>query len=94
MSPQSLFALQLKFGTLMMETQTVMTLRMLAMAGIIPARPGENARMVNEKGPAMIKAYAAATDAIMKGQRPEQIMNAAMTPVSQRVHSNRKRLSA
>ncbi|KIN63331.1 Antifreeze protein, type I [Sulfitobacter noctilucicola] len=93
MTPTDLFALQLRLGTLFIETQAVMSLRLLAMGGVIPSHPGENTRMVSEKGPAMTKAFAAATQAMMEGKRPEQIMSAAITPVSKRVRSNRKRLS-
>jgi hypothetical protein len=49
--------------------------------------------MMAEKGPAMTKAYMAATEAMMKGQRPDQVMQAAMKPVSRKVRSNRKRLT-
>lgn len=93
MTPQAFFALQLKFGSLMLETQTVMALRLLAMGGVIPARPGENARMINEKAPAMTKSFMAASEAMMLGKRPEEVMNAAMAPVSRKVRSNRKRLA-
>jgi hypothetical protein len=92
MFPSELFSLQLKMTTLMAETQTVMALRLLGMSGAIPAKHGENERMVDEKGPAMAKAFAAGTKAMMAGQRPDQIMSAAMAPVSKRVTSNRKRL--
>ncbi|MGC1506109.1 MAG: antifreeze protein [Sulfitobacter sp.] len=76
----------------MAESQTVMTLRLLAMSGAIPAKHGENERMVDEKAPAMAKAFAAASKAMMQGARPDQIMSAALAPVSKRVTSNRKRL--
>lgn len=92
MFPSDLFSLQLKLTTLMAEAQTVMALRLLGMSGIIPARHDENERMLGEKGPAMAKAFAAGSKVMMAGGRPDQIMLAAMTPVSSRVTSNRKRL--
>ena len=92
MYPNDLFSLHLDMTTLMVDTQTVMALRIMAMSGAIPARHGENDRMMQEKGPAMAKAYAAATEAMFAGGRPDQIMSAAMKPVSKRVSSNRKRL--
>lgn len=92
MYPSELFSLQLKMTTLMAETQTVMALRLMAMSGAIPAKRGENERMFDEKAPAMAQAFAAATDAMMQGARPDQIMSAAIAPVSKRVTSNRKRL--
>ncbi|MDF3414488.1 antifreeze protein [Sulfitobacter sp. M57] len=92
MFPSDLFSLQLKLTTLMAETQTVMALRLMGMSGAIPAKRGENQRMVDEKGPAMAKAFAAANKAMLEGRRPDQIMTAAIAPVSRRVTSNRKRL--
>lgn len=93
MTPQALLALQFKLGTLLIETQSVMALRMMAMGGLIPSRPGENMRMVSEKGPAWAKSFMAASEAMMSGGRPDQIAHAAIDPVSRRVRSNRKRLS-
>jgi hypothetical protein len=92
MFPNELFSFHLNMTTLMVDTQTVMALRIMGMSGAIPARHGENDRMIQEKGPAMAKAYAAATEAMLAGGRPDQIMSAAMEPVSKRVRSNRKRL--
>ena len=48
--------------------------------------------MMNEKGPAMFKAYQAATQAAIAGGRPDQILTAAMVPVSKKVRANRRRL--
>lgn len=87
------FALQMRMATLMFDAQSVMTLRMMGMTGMIPTPEGENLRMMEEKGPAMAQAIDAATQAIMAGQSPNQILHAAITPVSDRVASNRKRLS-
>lgn len=89
-----LFSLQVRMATLMIDTQTVMALRVMGMSGAIPTPRGETERMVEEKGPAMAKAFTAGTLAMMSGGRPDQIMSAAMTPVSNRVSSNRKRLMA
>jgi len=92
MFPNDLFSLQLKMTSLMVDTQMVMTLRILGMSGAIPTPHGENGRMMEEKGPAMASAFAAGTKAMMSGARPDQIMVAAMAPVSKRVSSNRARL--
>ena len=92
MSPFDLFSLNMKMTQLMLETQAVMTLRIMGMSGAIPAHRGENGRMIKEKGPAMAKALAAATEAVMSGKRPDQIMQATIAPLRQRVSSNRKRL--
>ena len=93
MQPYDLFKLQMNMATLMMDTQTVMALRVMGMSGLIPAHRGENDRMVKEKGPAMAKAFSAATKAMMAGASPDKVLSAAMVPVSKRVSANRKRLS-
>lgn len=92
MNPFTLFTLQSQIATLLFETQIVMTLRVMAMSGAIPARKGENYRMVAEKAPAMNLAIMLASRAAMAGKRPDQILSAAIRPLSRKVHSNRKRL--
>ncbi len=44
MTPFALFALQSQIAALAVETQIVMSLRLLGMAGALPARPGESNR--------------------------------------------------
>ena len=88
-----IFSLQLRLSTLMIETQSVMTLRILGISGVVPTPVGENFRMVEEKGPAMTAAFVAATNAMWAGARPDQIMSAAMVPVSDQVRSNPQRLT-
>ena len=92
MTPFALFALQSRFVSLAVETQIVMSLRLLAMAGAIPARPGENARMVSEKSPAFARAAQAGTRAAMLGKSPDQILQATLAPLSRKVSANRRRL--
>ncbi|SDG91924.1 antifreeze protein [Sulfitobacter delicatus] len=92
MTPFTFFALQSQFAALAVETQIVMSLRLMAMAGALPARPGENNRMISEKGPAMTKAFSAGTQAAFAGKAPEQIINASLAPLTRKVRQNRKRL--
>ena len=93
MPNNEIFSLHMRMTTLMLEAQSVMALRLLGMSGVISTPEGENARMLEEKGPTMALAFGAATQAMMAGQNPNQIISAAITPVSDRVTSNRKRLS-
>lgn len=92
MNPITLLSLNVKLVSLMLDTQTVMAMRLMGMAGALPQARGENSRMMNEKGPAMFKAYQAATQAAIAGGRPDQILTAAMVPVSKKVRANRRRL--
>ncbi len=92
MSPFDLLNFNLRLTALIVDTQTVMALRIWGMSGALPQRPGENLRMVQEKGPAMLKAFAAGSTALMAGKRPDQVVDAALAPLSRKVRSNRKRL--
>ena len=92
MNPFAMLNLQTQMTELMLDTQTVMTLRLMGMSGAIPARRGENNRMVAEKAPAMADAYAAGAKAAMAGNTPDQIMSAVMAPLGKKVRANRKRL--
>ena len=92
MNPFALMALNMQMASLMVEAQTVVALRVMGMSGAIPASTDENALMINEKSTAIIDAYSAGTKAAMEGKTPDQIMSAAMEPVSRKVTANRKRL--
>lgn len=92
MYPVHLFVLTSNTILLALEAQTVITLRLMAMGGVIPQKAGENNRMIAEKLPALNKAHLAAGKAIMAGKRPDQVMSAALAPLSRKVRANRKRL--
>ena len=92
MNPFSFFTLQLQGVSLLLEAQTVIALRVLGMAGILPASRGENDRMWREKPATFFDAYAAGTRALMAGQNPDQVMSASLAPLSRKVRANRRRL--
>ncbi len=92
MNPYAMLNLQAQMTSLMLDTQTVMALRLMGMSGAIPAEHDENDRMLAEKAPAMADAYAAGAKAAMAGSTPDQIMSAAIEPLSQKVRANRDRL--
>ncbi|MEO0829104.1 MAG: antifreeze protein [Pseudomonadota bacterium] len=78
---------------LLAETQTVMTIRMLGMLGIVPAPRGENARMLEEKASAFTASAMAAGIAVMGMQPPDRVYNAAIRPIRKKTRSNAKRLT-
>ena len=80
------------WSRLMAETQMVMTLRIVGMAGVWPVAPGENNRMVFEKAPAFARAQLAMTRAAMRGARPDQIVAAGLKPLGRRTGANSRRL--
>ena len=75
------------------ETQAVMTMRLLGMAGAWSVLPSENARMMSEKAPAFAAATQAATRAAMAGRRPEAVAEAWAEPLRRRTSANARRLS-
>lgn len=92
MTPLGLLQLNLQAFTLAAEVQTVMTLRLLGMAGMIPASGGENSRMIMEKPAAFSHSWFAASSAVMAGKSADQVVEAAMRPLSTKVSANRRRL--
>ncbi len=92
MTPLAYMDLNTQITRLMLDTQTVMTLRLMGMSGAIPALRGENELMVAEKAPAMADAYAAGAKAAMSGRSPDQIISAVLAPISKKVRANRLRL--
>ncbi len=75
------------------ETQLVMSMRLMGMAGLWSVVPSENDRMLSEKGPAFAEAVTAAAGAAMAGCRPDQIAVAWARPLRQRTRANARRLS-
>ncbi|CUH25305.1 hypothetical protein JSE7799_00689 [Jannaschia seosinensis] len=84
--------LQMRTAQMMLEAQTVMSLRLMGMAGILPADPGENARMVTEKQTAFAQAGLAAMGAMMAGRSPTVIYGHALTPIGRTTRANSLRL--
>ncbi|KIT16136.1 hypothetical protein [Jannaschia aquimarina] len=87
------FKLNIATAQMLSEAQTVIGLRLLGMAGVLPAASGENARMVTEKQVAFAKSGAAATKAMMTGSSPVGVMEAALVPISRTTRANSRRLS-
>ncbi|MGO4914849.1 antifreeze protein [Pseudogemmobacter sp. W21_MBD1_M6] len=91
--PLDLLQTGLEAWHLVAETQEVVAYRLMGMAGFWSVLPTENSRMVSEKGPAFAEAAASAIEAASKGQRPDQVMMAAMKPLRKKTTANAKRLS-
>jgi hypothetical protein len=78
---------------MLLEAQTVIALRMMGMAGVLPARPGETTRMVTEKVAAAQDAGVAMARAAMAGASPAAITSAGLKPVRRRTRANVARLT-
>ena len=75
------------------ETQLVMTMRLMGMAGFWSVVPTESDRMMSEKAPAFAEAIRAATGAAMSGCRPDEVAVAWARPLRKRTRANARRLS-
>ena len=80
------------FVALAAETQAVMAMRIMGMAGAWPVLPSENARMMSEKAPAFADAATAATRAVMAGAPPLAVADAWARPLRRRTKANARRL--
>jgi hypothetical protein len=90
---KDMMRLQMDTALMLTEAQTVIGLRVLGMTGMLPAAPDENLRMVTEKHSAFTEAGIAATEAMMKGQSPTQVYDAALKPIGRKTRANTKRLT-
>jgi hypothetical protein len=88
-----LWRLSMDTTRMMAEAQMVIALRMMGMAGVIPARPDETRRMVTEKAAAAQEAGLAMTRAAMSGGSAPAIAAAGLKPVGRRTRANVRRLT-
>lgn len=93
MGPWSLWASSVQMTQLALETQTVVGLRLLGMAGMWPVARSESSRMWTEKPAAFVEAGGAAFWAAAAGKSPEEVLDAAVRPIRKRTRANSKRLS-
>ena len=75
------------------EAQYVITVRIAGMIGMLPARPGENMRMVMEKTDAARESFGAAFRSAALGSRADEVLAAALKPYGRRTRVNARRLS-
>lgn len=78
---------------MMVESQMVVAMRVLGMAGVWAVKPDENFRMVGEKYAGFTDAALAAQSSAWRGERPDQVMIAAVRPLRARTYANTRRLT-
>lgn len=88
-----ILSMQMAYFRMLTEAQTVVALRLAGMMGLLPAHPGENSRMVNEKAPAFAEAAWDAWWAASTGAAPDRVAAAWVKPIGRRTRSNARRLS-
>lgn len=80
-------------GMMMIEAQSVITMRLWGMAGLWNLGPGESRLMVAEKAMAARQSGEAVARAILKGATPGRVALAAIQPVRRKTRANVKRLA-
>lgn len=78
---------------LLTEVQMVVSMRLAGMMGFWPVGMDETQRMISEKGPALMGAATDAHTAALAGHRLDEIMLAAIAPLTFAARDNRVRLS-
>jgi hypothetical protein len=87
-----LFRLQMKTAQMLVEAQTVIALRLMGAAGVLPAAKGENLRMVTEKQEAFATAWMDAATAVMTGKGSQAVYASALAPIGMATRANSRRL--
>lgn len=82
----------IQLSMMMLEAQSVITMRLMGMAGMWSVSPQENTRMITEKMEAMVKSAAGASRVTLRGGSADEITAAAIAPVRSATRANSKRL--
>jgi hypothetical protein len=90
--PLSMLKLGAQWTRIAMESQRIIALRVMGMAGILPAAADEGDRMVREKWQAAFASGLAAGLAMQRGAAPVAIALAATAPVARKTRANLRRL--
>ena len=91
--PMAFWRLSVDVGQMAVESQQIMTLRLLGLAGVVPMRADEPARMVAEKQDALAASGRAMSRAMMAGKGPTEVMAAGVKPMRTKTRANAKRLT-
>lgn len=89
----ALFNLGMAITRVAVESQMVIGMRLAGMAGLWNTRPDEVQRMYAEKPTAMLQSALAGARAMVSGDTPDAVVQAALKPISRRTRANARRLS-
>jgi hypothetical protein len=81
-----------QISMMMMEAQSVISMRLMGMAGLWSVSPQENTRMVTEKMKAMLKSATDSGSVTIRGGSADEITAAAIAPMRNATRANSKRL--
>ena len=93
-NPVAIWQAYAGLGMLAFEAQAVIGMRVLGMSGAWPVGKNENRKMLAEKPPAFARAATAAARKAVSGGTPDEIITAAVKPLTTTARANRKRLVA
>lgn len=82
-----------QFIAMAAEAHMIITYRTLGILGLWPVNAGENTHMILEKPAAMAQSAEAWLRSGLQGERPDQMLSAALSPVRARTKDNAERLA-
>jgi hypothetical protein len=80
-------------SVMLAESQAVIAMRLMGLAGVWAVGPSETLRMVSEKPAAYARAAEAAGRAAFAGKSPHQVAGAALKPLRRKTRANSRRLA-
>jgi hypothetical protein len=81
------------YAQLAVDTNSVVTMRMMGMGGTWSVPDSEASDMIREKAPAFTEAMMSGALAAWSGRGPDRVMQAAIEPISEAARLNRTRLA-
>lgn len=91
-TPANFLGNSIEMSLMMIEAHSVITMRLMGIAGLWPVTPRENSRMVTEKLVALLKSATDTQKVAMNGGSPEAIAAAAIAPLRKATRANSRRL--
>lgn len=91
-NPLAWWSAAANIGMVMAESQAVIAMRLMGMAGIWSVTPSEDSRMVSEKVRALTEAATESTRVAMSGGSPQSVVEAAIRPIRRATRANVRRL--
>lgn len=82
-----------RMALLMEDAQLVVAMRVMGFSGIWSVPPEESQDMIMEKMPAFTEGFVAGAISAWEGSGPDQVMLAAVAPISAQARANRSRLA-
>ena len=91
-NPAAWWSAATDIGMVMIESQAVIAMRLMGMAGVWSVTPSEDSRMVTEKVHALTEAATQSTRVALSGGAPHKVAEAAIRPIRRATRANLRRL--